>query len=413
MKYCYNNSPYYRDILKQKKINPTNIKSFEDFEKIPFTNPSDLRNPKQFFSVPESQFTKVFSSSGTTGKPKQMYYTKNDLEKQISRNATGMHLMHGLNEDDRVRITYDFGYGPRDWGIRFCMEQAVYRIGALAIVTGNRLPPDQELELLKTYKISIIMGTTSYIYNLTWEIEKLYDLHSLKLKNILIGSEPLPRAVRKKIESSWNTKAYQGYGLAELGTSIAGECIAQDGMHVSESDYYVEIIDPKTGEHLDDGELGEITITTLDREGMPILRYRTHDLGLIIPENCPCGLPFKRIKIKGRTDKMVPIGSGDNLHPDETDDMILGIPSVIDYQLVVEKKNNFDQITAIVETKKVSEKTKQTVVDAILKIPSVKDGVCNSHTIASPIVKLVKPNTIDKSRRKAKRIIDKRHLYDE
>jgi len=412
IKYCYNKSPFYRELFRRNNLQPNDVKTFDDLSKIPFTNPKDLNDPERFFAVPETKFAKIFSSSGTTGEPKAAYYTKNDLDKQITRNATGLHLIYGVGEGDRIRLTYDFGYGLGDWGIRFCLENAIHRLGAMSIVTGKRLPADQELELLKTYKVNMLAGTTSYIYHLTCEMEKLTDLRRLKLKNLMIGSEPLPQAIRDKLEKSWNTKAYQGYGISEVGMSIAGECLEQDGMHIIESDFYIEIIDPEAGKRLEDGAIGEIIITTLGIEGMPLLRYRTHDLGLIMPEDCPCGLPFKRIKILGRTDNMVPIGSGDNLSPIDTDDTLLRISSVIDYQIIVDKKENKDQITVLVETKAQSEKTRKEVETAILKIPPVYDGVCNSHTIERPIVKLVKPNTLDKSRRKTKRIIDKRNLYE-
>jgi phenylacetate-CoA ligase len=282
----------------------------------------------------------------------------------------------------------------------------------MSVITGHRLPANKELKLLKTYNISILAGTTSYIYNLTCEMEPLYNLRSLNLKNIMIGSEPLPKAIRDKIEKTWNTKAYQGYGLTEVGTSIAGECKQQNGMHITESDFYIEITDPITGERLKDGQIGEVTITTLDREGMPILRYRTHDLGLIMPEPCPCGLPFRRIKIKGRTDNMVPIGSGDNLFPSECDEAILNIPGVIDYQVILVKKHNKDHITVIVETKSITKKIQKKIETAVMKIPAIRDGVGDSKTIDKPEIKLVKQDTIDKTSSKAKRIVDNRNLYE-
>lgn len=412
IRYCYDNSPFYRGLFDKNNLHPKDIKSFEDMSKIPFTYPEDLQSPERFFAVPESKFTKVFSSSGTTGKPKAAYFTKNDLEKQISRNATGLHLIYDVEEGDRVRLTYDHGYETGDWGIRYMMENAIQRIGAMSIITGHRLPANKELELLKYHKISILAGTTSYIYNLTCDMENLYDLRSFNLKNIMIGSEPLPKAIRGKLEKTWNTKAYQGYGLTEVGTSIAGECKEQNGMHITESDFYVEIVNPKTGEKLQDGDIGEITITTLDREGMPLLRYRTHDLGLIMLETCPCGLPFRRIKIKGRTDNMVPIGSGDNLFPGECDEAILNIPGVIDYQVLLDKKHNKDHITIIVETNLRTTKTQKEVAEAILKIGAICDGVTDSRTIETPKIQLVKPNTLDKTSIKAKRIIDKRNLYE-
>ena len=409
---CYQHSPFYHELFKNNNILAKDIKSFDDLSRIPFTVPDHLRNPDQFFAVPTSRFTRIFSTSGTTGKPKIVYFTKKDLENQISRNATGLQLLYGITEGDRVRLTYEVGFEHGDWGIRFCFEHALHQIGAMSIVTGCRLGAEDELKILKKYKATVLAGTTTYVYHLTREMEKLDDLKAFKLKNLMIGSEPLPHAIRDKLEESWKTKAYQGYGLTELGTSIAGECQIQDGMHVTESDFYVEVVDPKTGEQLEEGEIGEITVTTLDREGMPLLRYQTHDLGVIIPEECPCGLPFRRIKIKGRTDNMIPIGSGDNLFPTECDEALLQIPEVIDYQIIVQRKKNTDHLTVIAETKSQTDKTRSKILNALMTIPDIKDGVTDSRTIHPPEIQFVKPNTLDKTVRKAKRIIDKRDLYE-
>jgi phenylacetate-CoA ligase len=210
----------------------------------------------------------------------------------------------------------------------------------------------------------------------------------------------------------WDTKVYQGYGLTEMGTSIAGECIMQNGMHITETDFYAEIVDPKTGEILEDGEIGELVFSTLSREGMPLLRYRTHDLGLIIPEKCRCGLPFKRIKIKGRTDKMVTIGSGDNIYPTAFDNVIHNITGVIDYQIELIRKNNKDHLTVYIESKSPDEKLKQTVNEALMSLPEIRNGIYESKTIEQPEIKILKPHTIDRKGVKAKKIIDNRNLYE-
>ena len=410
--HCYHHSPFYHELFKKNKILVNDIRSFHDLSRIPFTIPDNLRNPDQFFAVPSSRFTRVFSTSGTTGKPKIVYFTKNDLENQISRNATGLQLLYGITEGDRVRLTYEVGFEHGDWGIRFCFEHALHQIGAMSIVTGCRLKAEDELQILKKYQATVLAGTTTYVYHLTREMEKLDDLKAFKLKNLMIGSEPLTQAIREKLEESWMTKAYQGYGLTELGTSIAGECKEQDGMHVTESDFFVEVVDPKTGEQLEEGEIGEITVTTLDREGMPLLRYQTHDLGVIMPEDCPCGLPFRRIKIKGRTDNMVPIGSGDNLFPTDCDEALLQIPEVIDYQIIVQRKKNIDHLIVIAETTSSTEKTRKKILNALMTIPDINDGVTDSRTILPIEVQFVKPDSLDKTVRKAKRIIDKRNLYE-
>jgi len=194
-------------------------------------------------------------------------------------------------------------------------------------------------------------------------------------------------------------------------TSIASECKEKDGMHVTENDFHVEVIDPKTEEVLEDGEVGEIVLTTLSRDGMPFIRYRTHDLGLIIPDECPCGLPFKRIKIKGRTDNMITIGSGDNIYPESFNRTLFDLSFIVDYQIILERKNNKDIITVVVETNEKDKKIKDKIKEKILSIPEIENGFYNSKTIDQIKVKIVKPNHVDKNSVKAKRIIDKRNLY--
>ena len=412
LKYCNKNSAFYHKLFKEHNIEPTQIKNFEDMVQIPFTTSQDLKDPTQFFCVPESQFVRVFSTSGTSGTPKRSYQTQKDVDQQISRNATGMALLYDVDHKDRCRITYDIGLGINDFGIRICVENAVKQLGALGIVTGKRLPPEQELELFKLYRFNVLMGTISYIYQLSTELSKLIDLTTFNMKCLLISSEPLPKAIRETLEELWHTNVYQGYGLTEVGTSVAGECKEKNGMHITESDFYVEIIDPDTGQLLKDGEIGEVVITNINREGMPLIRYKTKDLGVIMTEKCPCGIPFKRIKIKGRTDDMVPIGSGDNLYCTKVDELLFSMPQVKEYQLILTRKNNKDHIKLTVESKTQSKTFKIKIEQALMSIPEVYDGVMNSRTILKPEIHLVPPKTIVKTAYKTKRLLDKRNLYE-
>lgn len=412
VKYCYNNSNYYHKLFDEKSLKPTNIKSFRDMNNIPFTDAMDITSPQSFFCVPASHLIKVFSSSGTTGKSKMIYFTKNDLERQFSSISLGLGLLYNINQHDVVRVTYDHGYGIHDWGVRFLMERALEKVGCMSILTGSRLSAEKELELFNTFKISILMGTPSFIHSLSCEMENLTDLTKLNIKKILVGTEPLPSILRRKIEDIWKIDVLQGYGLVEMGTSVAGECQQKNGMHLVETDFFLEIIDPKTEELLEDGEEGEIVITTLSRDGMPFLRYRTNDLGVILPEKCPCGLPFKRIKIKGRADNMITIGSGDNIFPQAFDDVILKIPSVINYQIILERKNNKDYLKVFIESQQRSDKLKLQIEKALLQISEINNGIFDSKTILRPEIKIVKPNTIIQKSIKAKKLLDNRKLFD-
>lgn len=408
--YSYQTSPFYHELFKNAGIKPDDIKNPADMRKIPLTEPLHLMNPEQFFSVPSSSFVRVHSTAGSTGAPKRIYFTATDIEQQITRDITGFRLFYGMNKEDRVRIMYDTGYGTNDWGIRYCIENAVHRIGALAITTGGLTSAEEEYQLLSKNKVNNIFGTPSRLHSLTCQLEQDYDLKSLKIKNILVGAEPLLQSTRTRLENNWGADVFQGYGLTELGGSIAAECRQKDGMHITESDVFVEVIDPETNEILENGNTGELVFTSLGREGMPLLRYRTHDLGKIMENDCPCGLPFHRIHIKGRNDTVFSIGSGDKISPDALDAVLFALPYVVDYQLILERVRGKDTITLLVKTNKRDKVIFKEILDSLLKIPEIFHGVNNSMTINKPEIKIIKTDIYTKSV-KAQRILDKRQLF--
>ena len=381
-------------------------------KKIPPTTPEDLQNnPKEFFSVPEHQFIKVFTTAGTTGKPKKAYFTKRDIQKIITSTATGLQLMYGVTSHDIVRLSFEVGYGTEIWGNRYCLDRAYNKIGALTIATG-RLSPQEELELFLDFKPTIFMDVTSRINFLTEELHQIYDLKKLGIQKILTGAEPTPNVLRKHIEQTWNATVYIGYGTTEIGLLMAGECEQKHGMHLSEINFLTEVVDPNTGEQLEPGETGELLFTTYDREGMPLIRYQSHDLGRILDDPCSCGLPMRRIEIKGRTDDMIPVGAGDNLFIRMFDELLFSIPEIIEYQLLLERKEGKDHIILIVETNHKTERLKQKITEKIMTMPEIKNGVITSKTIAKPVIQLAEPNTIERHSIKAKRFIDNRNLYD-
>jgi len=412
IRYSYNTSPYYHRLFKENDLKPSDIKKFSDMTKIPYTKTEDLQNdPKSFFSVSEDQFTRVFTTSGTTGKPKKAYFTKEDLEKIIKSTATGAKIMHGITSKDTIRLTFEVGYGTEIWGNRYCLGRAYESLGALIIASG-RLNVKEELEMIKEYRPNVFGDVSSRVYYLTKEMSKLCELKELGIKKFLIGAEPTPKSMRKKIEKAWNADAFTGYGITEIGLLMAGECEKKQGMHLSEFNFLTEVVDSETGEQLEDGEIGELIFTTFDRKGMPLIRYNSHDLGRIIPDICSCGLPLKRIEIKGRSDDLIPIGAGDNLFTIMFDEAIFSIPEIVDYQVQFDRKNGTDIITVTAESQVINNTIRKKIVDNIMKMPEIKNGVEHSKTVAKPVVKLVKPNTFDRDSIKARRLIDNRNLYD-
>ena len=413
LRHAYNNSPYYHKLFKENNLRPSDIKSFKDLIKIPYTKTEDLqKNPKDFFAVPESKFIKVFTTAGTTGKPKKAYFTKKDIDRIVLSTANGANLMYGITEKDVIRITFEVGYGTEIWGNNYCLDKAYgYEIGALTIATG-RLSVEEELEIIKDYKPNVFSDVSSRVNFLTNEMKKLCDLKSLGVKKILIGAEPTPNSMRRYIESEWDADVYVGYGITEIGLLMAGECEKKAGMHLSEINFHTEVVDPKTGEQLEDGEVGELIFTTFDRQGMPLIRYNSHDLGRIIPGLCDCGLPLKRIEIKGRSDDLIPIGAGDNLYTKMFDEIIFRLTEVLDYQVIFDKREGRDLITIVAEVESPSEELKNKIIAGIMNMPEVKNGVEFSRTVDIPEVKFVKPHTFKRNSIKTRRLIDKRGLYD-
>lgn len=412
IRYAYNTSPYYHRLFKENNLRPSDIKKLSDMTKIPYTKTEDLQNdPKSFFSVPENQFIRVFTTAGTTGKPKKAYFTKEDLDRIVESTATGAKLMYGITSDDIVRLTFEVGYGTEIWGNRYCLSRAYESLGALIIATG-RLPVEDELEIIREYKPNIFGDVSSRVYFLTKEMGKLCDLKELGVKKILIGAEPTQDTMRKEIEKAWNADVFIGYGITEIGLLMAGECEKKQGMHLNEFNFLTEVVDPETGEQLEDGEIGELLFTTFDRKGMPLIRYNSHDLGRILPGICNCGLPMKRIEIKGRSDDLIPIGAGDNLFTRMFDEALFSIPEIQEYQVIFDKKDGKDLITIVAESNVINDSIRKKIIDALMKMPEIKNGIKCSKTVAKPIVKLVKPNTLDRKSIKTKRLIDNRNLYD-
>ena len=320
--------------------------------------------------------------------------------------------MWGLSSKDVVRMTFEVGYGTEIWGNSYLLDRAFGGIiGALTVVTG-RLSVKEELQIINEYKPNVFSDVSSRVNYLTKEMKKLCDIEKLGVRKFLIGAEPTPESMRKNIEKEWNADVYIGYGTTELGLQMAGECEKKHGFHLGEINFYTEVIDPKTGEQLEDGEIGELFFTTFDREGMPLIRYNSHDLGRIIPEECECGMPIKRIQIKGRSDDLIPIGAGDNLFTNMFDEAIFKIPEIQEYQVYFEKKDDKDLITVIAESKVINDKIRKKIIDALMKFPEINNGVMKSKTVAKPKAKLVKPNTFDRNSVKMRRLIDKRNLYE-
>lgn len=390
-------SPFYRE--KYKDLDLSAVRSEEDFHKLPMTDKHELRDayPLGLQAVPEKEVVRIHSSSGTTGTPVIIPYTKKDVD-DWSKMFERCYLMAGVTEMDRIHITP--GYGLWTAGIGF--QAGAERVGAMAIPMGPG-NTDKQIKMMQDLRSTVLCATSSYALLLAEEIEKRGVKESIHLERALIGSERWGEKMRKRIASELGVRLYDIYGLTEIyGPGVGISCDCDCGIHYWSDYIYIEIIDPKTGKNVPDGEIGEIVITTLQKQGAPLIRYRTHDLSRIIPGKCECGSEFPRIAtLIGRTDDMVKV-KGVNIFPGQIDEIISEAEGASsEYQVIIDHLNGRDIMTVLFETKLSAEEG-----DAL------ESRVCDmfkSRVGLTIVAKAVPMGDLPRSEKKSNRIFDNRY----
>lgn len=390
-------SPFYAK--KYKDIDMTKIRTQEDFETLPFTDKGDLREayPLGLAAVPEKDIVRIHSSSGTTGTPVVIPYTKKDVE-DWAIIFERCYRMAGVTEKDRIHITP--GYGLWTAGIGF--QAGCERLGAMAIPMGPG-NTEKQLRMMEDLKSTVLCATSSYALLLSEEIKKRGIRDNLCLKKGIIGSERWGEKMRNAIAQELGVDFYDIYGLTEIyGPGIGISCDYRNGIHMWDDYIYFEIIDPKTGKNLPDGEIGELVITTLRKEGAPLIRYRTHDLTRIIPGECPCGSRFPRIDIiVGRTDDMIKV-KGVNMFPAQFEEVLATMKDATsEYQIMIDHLEGRDMITVYFETKAtggVREAAERELVEKI-----------KSKLNVTVVPKAVDIGYLPRSEKKTNRIFDNRY----
>ena len=396
LKRLMNTDGFYKK--KFEGIDIDAIKSQEDFEKLPFTWKGDLRDayPLGLQAVPDEDVIRIHSSSGTTGTPVIIPYTKQDVEDWAIMFAR-CYETAGLTNLDRVHITP--GYGLWTAGIGF--QAGAERLGAMVIPMGPG-NTDKQLRMMQDMKSTVLCATSSYALLLAEEIAKRDLGKHIHLKKGIIGSERWGEKMRRRIASELGVELYDVYGLTEVyGPGIGISCRYECGMHYWDDYMYFEIVDPKTGNLLPDGEVGELVITTLKKEGAPLIRYRTHDLTRFIPGECQCGSPYPRIDtILGRTDDMIKV-KGVNIFPSQIEELLKGIDGASsEYQVMIDHLNGKDILTLFVE--KEADFNQVLLADEIGHLFKTKIGI-------SAVVKPVELGDLPRSEKKSTRIYDNRY----
>lgn len=396
-------SPFYQKRLAQAGVAPVDLQSLEDIRKIPLTTKDDLRaRGKEMLTVPLTELVRLHASSGTTGQATVIYYTRGDLEAWAELLARSM-FMTGVRKGDVFQNM--MGYGLFTGGLGF--HYGAERLGCLTIPAGagNSKRQIQLLRDFQTTVVHIIPSFALYLLN-TFESEGV-DPRDLPLRIAFIGAEPHTEDMRRRIEETYGLKAYNSYGLSEMnGPGVAFECPEQNGLHVWEDAYLVEVLDPKTLEPVPPGVVGELVFTNLTRRGMPLLRYRSRDLASYDETPCPCGRTARRIsRIQGRTDDMIII-KGVNIFPMQIEKVLLALPEVHTNYLVELTRENFnDRMLVKVEVQQDFFREDMRYLNALRQRLT---AALKSELLVTPAVELVEPNTLPRSEGKALRIVDNR-----
>ena len=407
LEHCMN-SPFYRERFAREGLKPSDIKTLDDIRKIPFTTKQDLRDTYPFgiASVPLDQCARLHSSSGTTGNPTVILHTKKDLEEWANAVARCLWMV-GCRPNDVFQNSS--GYGMFTGGLGF--QYGAEKLGMLTVPAGagNTL---RQIKFFTDFGTTVVHAIPSYASRL-FEVmqEKGIDpRRDTKLRTLVIGAEPHSEDTRRRIEEMLGVKAYNSFGMSEMcGPGVAFECPEQNGMHIWEDYYIVEIVDPDTLKPVPDGEVGELVLTTLKREAMPLLRYRTRDLTRILPGDCPCGRHHKRLdRMKGRSDDMI-ILKGVNIFPIQIETILMQFKELAsDYLITLETKENNDAMTVEVEV------ADNLSFDDFGRLQNLEREITRQlrdEILITPKVRLVPKGSLPKSEGKAVRVKDLRIKY--
>ncbi|MBU1694631.1 MAG: phenylacetate--CoA ligase [Verrucomicrobia bacterium] len=403
---AYESVPFYRKKLDAHGVKPSDIRGLDDIVKLPFTMKEDFRDnyPFGLFAVPLREIVRVHASSGTTGKPTVVGYTKEDIEIWSETVARTLGCGGGT-PDDILQVAYGYGLFTGGLGLHYGGE----KLGAMVVpMSGGNTK--KQIMLMQDFGTTLFACTPSYSLQLAEEaaVEGV-DLKGLKLRVGYFGAEPWTEAMRAKIEERLPVKAIDIYGLSEvIGPGVASECLEQDGLHVFEDHYYPEIIDPATGQTLGPGQKGELVFTCLTKRATPLLRYRTRDISSLDESACPCGRTSRRMaRITGRTDDMLII-RGINVFPSQIETVLMKVEGIEPhYLIVVDKTGALDELEIKVEV------SEQLFSDEVRKLEALRQRIFEEMRSVLGLnakITLVEPKTIERSLGKAKRVIDKREV---
>ena len=402
----YMNVPFYRKKFEELGIDPDSFRSLEDVSKLPFTSKDDLRMsyPYGMFAVPLREVVRVQASSGTTGMPTAVGYTRNDI-KNWSNLAARILVAGGVTQNDIVQIAFDYGLFTGALGLHYGAE----RVGA-SVIPISSVNTRRQVKIMQDFKTTALMCTPGHALSIADTISEMgINVNSMSLKYGLFGAEPWSEAMRHELQEKLKIIATDNYGLSEvMSPGVAGECPERNGLHINEDHFLIEVVDPETLDPLPEGKTGELVITTLTKEAFPVIRFRTRDLTSLITEPCPCGRTFvKMSKVLGRTDDMIKI-KGITVFPSQIESVLFEIEGTEPhFQVILERKAAVDELTVLVEV------SESIFFDQVRKqkdfIERIKSRLASELGV-SVEVKPVEKKRLERFDGKIKRVIDKRAL---
>ena len=403
---AYNNVPHFRARMEERKLTPASLGDLADIASLPFTIKTDLRDTYPFglFASPMTEVVRLHASSGTTGKPIVVAYTQEDVDVWANVMLRSF-VSVGLHRGDIVQNAYGYGLFTGGLGAHYGAEA----LGATVIpISGGNT--ERQIMIMKDFGVTAICCTPSYFLHLIERARELgVDVMKLPLRAGVFGAEPWTDAMRQRIQAESPLRAYDIYGLSEIiGPGVGCECRCQDGLHIFEDHFYPEIIDPQTCQVLPDGAEGELVLTTLSKQAMPMIRYRTRDITRLVAEPCPCGRTIRRIARIGRRSDDMFIIRGINVFPSQVETALLAVEGTMPhYQIILVREHGLDQMEVQVEV------TSELFSDRISAMEELQNKISHEidHILGLRVkVTLVEPHSIARSEGKAKRIIDKRNM---
>jgi phenylacetate-CoA ligase len=406
--YAAKNGVFYRDLLKKTGIKIDDIRSLKDIAKIPFTSPEDIaRHPYHFacISLGEIERVTTFTSSGTVGPQKKVFVSDNDLERMTDFMAAGMRTV--AKAGDTVQIMLPSG---RENDQSDLLAKGVRKMGGTPVVTGTSPASEEQIRKIDEIHPSVLFAPVSRMWRITQETYHEHDLKSKGVKTIFVTSEYLSESMRRQLQDIWNCDVHAHYGMTEMGLGVAVECHAHNGFHFNEADLMVEVINPETGEVLGEDEEGELVFTAFNREAMPLIRYRTHDISKLIGGTCRCGASSLRkiAPVTRRRESIVKTGSGE-LYPAAFDELLFSIPDIIDYQVTLGKEGDREILSFKIEVGR-NDESLRNEINAKLSNHPVAGKHLDTGIIKLSKIELVNRGNLTRMNRAKKLILDTREL---